>query len=126
MTHEYTLLLGGTVLPGGDLPPCEAVAWADATILAVGTREEVEAVSRGDSRRLSADGAFVVPLGPPLEVGGRADLAVLVIDPRLGDPGPPRAVVRAGGSSTANCPDWPWHCRSARALKYSLRVLTSY
>jgi len=90
------LLLGGTVLPGRDEPPCEAIAWAEATILALGTREEVEAVSRGDSHRLSADGGFVVPLGPPLEVGGPADLAVLARDPRLGDPGPPRAVIRGG------------------------------
>ncbi|TAK02388.1 MAG: hypothetical protein EPO36_02255 [Chloroflexota bacterium] len=96
MTHEYRLLLGGTVLPGPGRPPCEAIAWADATILALGTTEEVEAISRGDSHRLAAAGGFVVPLGPPLEVGAPADLAVLARDPRLGDPGSPRAVVRGG------------------------------
>jgi hypothetical protein len=104
VTHAYTLLLGGTVLPGRGRPPCEAIAWADATILALGTSEEVESISRGDSHRLSADGGFVVPLGPLLEVGGRADLAVVALDPRLGDPGPPRVVVRGGRIVTGPLP----------------------
>ena len=77
MTHEYTLLLGATVLPGPGRPSCEAIAWAANTVLAVGTEAEVRAISRGDSRVLSFPGAFVVPLDAPLEVGGPADLAVV-------------------------------------------------
>ncbi len=100
VTHEYTLLLGATVLPGGDAPACGAVAWAGDTILALGTDAEVRAISRGDSHVLTFPGAFVAPTGSRLEVGGQADLQVLGHDPRLepgaGAAGRPIAVVRAG------------------------------
>jgi hypothetical protein len=96
VTHEYTLLFGATVLPGGALPACEAIAWAHGTVLALGSASEIDAVSRGDSHVLRFDGAFVVPLGEPLEVGGPASLAVLATDPRVGPVGAPVAVFHAG------------------------------
>lgn len=97
MTHEYTLLLGATVLPGGGRPPCEAVAWAAGTVLALGTEAEILAISRGDSQILAFPGAFVVPDGgEPLDTGVPADLLVFEADPRAGDPGEPQAVIRAG------------------------------
>ncbi len=92
MTHEYTLLLGGHVLADAVAPHVQALAWAGDTILALGSDEEIRAISRGDSRMIDLDGAFVVPIGPRdepfwpprgrLEVGGPADLAVLRRDPR--------------------------------------------
>lgn len=107
MTHEYTLLVGATVLPGGAEPACRALAWAAGTILALGTEAEVRAISRGDSHVMALHGRFVVPLGAPLEVGGPADLLVLAADPRSVTPsdgaaggheaGPrPIAVIRGG------------------------------
>ncbi len=86
MTHEYTLLLGATVLPDGRTRACEAIAWASGTILALGTDAEVRAISRGDSQVLRFDGAYVLPIEGPLEVGGPADLLVLEADPRETDP----------------------------------------
>lgn len=93
MTHLYTLLVGGTVIPGGDGPDAAAIAWAQDTILAIGPEGDVRAISRGDSHVVELQGAFVVPLAldvdagwtstGSLEVGGRADLAVLRFDPRL-------------------------------------------
>lgn len=83
MTHEYTLLLDAMVLPGGDQAPCEAIAWAGDTILALGSRDEVAAISRGDSHVLRFPGRYVVPAGGTLEIGGAADLLVLDADPRL-------------------------------------------
>ncbi len=94
MTHEYTLLLGATILPGGDRAPCEAIAWAHGTVLALGTDAEVRAISRGDSHVLGYPGAFVVPLGAVLAVGEPADLAILATDPRT----------RASGTGVARCP----------------------
>jgi predicted amidohydrolase YtcJ len=118
VTHEYTLLVGGTVIPGDGGPDVTAIAWAEDTILAVGTDQEVLAISRGDSHLVDLQGAWVVPLAPDadggrvvaagpggavLEVGGRADLAVLSRDPRLGpvdgaeaQPAPALAVIRGG------------------------------
>ena len=107
MTHEYTLLLGATILPGGDAPACEALAWAAGTILALGSEAEIRAISRGDSGVMAVAGRFVVPLAAPLEVGAPADLVVLETDPRDAHaPGGPRrlAVIRGGhvveGSAT--------------------------
>lgn len=31
MTHEYTILTGGTVIVGGDAPDARAIAWAHDT-----------------------------------------------------------------------------------------------
>jgi len=92
VTHRYTLLVGGTILPGGGQPSCSAIAWAEGIVLALGTDAQVRSASRGDSDFLELHGAFVVPLGaeddprwPPagsLEIGGLADLAILNRDPR--------------------------------------------
>ncbi|MDQ1324127.1 MAG: hypothetical protein QG587_1463, partial [Chloroflexota bacterium] len=93
MTHEYTLLLGGTVITGGSGPDAEAIAWAADTVLALGSEMEVRSISRGDSHVVRIPGRFVVPLAPganltwptdaTLEIGGPADLAVLAGDPRV-------------------------------------------
>ncbi len=93
MTHEYTLLLGGTVMTGRSGPDAAAIAWAADTVLALGTEMEVRSISRGDSHVVRIPGRFVVPLAPGaevawptdavLELGGPADLAVLDGDPRL-------------------------------------------
>ena len=87
MTHEYTLLIGGTVIPGGGEPDVTAIAWAEGTVLALGSDTDVRALSRGDSYVVDLRGAVVVPLGrdpepgwpteATLEIGGRADLAIL-------------------------------------------------
>ncbi len=97
MTHEYTLLTGATILPGGDQAPCEAIAWAQGTVLALGSEAQVRAISRGDSHVIEFRGAFVVPLGEVLEPGGPADLVVLAGDPRdNGSPPDALAVFRRG------------------------------
>jgi hypothetical protein len=85
MTHEYTLLVSGIILPGGDEPACEAVAWAHDTVLAIGRTTEIEAISRGDSRRFDLGGAFAVPwpAGALLATGEPASLDVLDRDPRI-------------------------------------------
>ena len=83
MTHEYTLLLGATVLPGGERPACGALAWAEGTILALGSAEDVRAISRGASHVMTLPGRYVAPLDAPLEVGGPADMVVLATDPRV-------------------------------------------
>ena len=92
MTHRYTLLVRGTVISGGGEPDVSAIAWAEDTVLALGSDDDVRAVSRGDSHVIDLAGACVVPLGDgsegphgldaswtpeaTLEVGGRADLAI--------------------------------------------------
>ena len=111
MTHRYTLLIGGTVLSGRDEPAVSAIAWAADTVIALGSDEDVGRTSRGDSHVVDLGGASVVPLGdgpdarwPPdaiLEVGSRADLAVLENDPRqtiapAGQPLSTLALVRGG------------------------------
>lgn len=99
MTHEYTLLVGATVLPGGDAPACEALAWAAGTILALGSEAEIREISRGDSHVMELRGRFVVPLHGCLELGAPADIAVLEADPREAHgPRDPRrlAVIRGG------------------------------
>lgn len=106
MTHEYTLLVGGVVIPGGTAPDATAIAWAADTVLALGSDEEVLSISRGDSRVVELGGAFVIPLAADgdlrwpteakLEVGGRADLAVLPADPRLTPAVEPLALVLGG------------------------------
>ena len=102
MTHEYTLLVGGRVLPGGSAPEATAIAWAAGTVLMLGSDAEIHAISRGDSHLVELGGAFVVPgdsVGPAgdgvLEIGGPADLDVFDGDPRGGGL-EPVAVVRAG------------------------------
>jgi predicted amidohydrolase YtcJ len=102
VTHEYTILTGGVVLPGGDAPSATAIAWAADTILAIGSDAEVRAISRGDSLFVDLRGTCVAGAGgTDLEVGGPADLVVLDRDPRrIAGPdatGPHAiAVIRAG------------------------------
>ena len=96
MTHLYTILVGGTVIPAREAPPVTAIAWAGDTVIGLGSDAEMRDLSRGDSWFVELAGAAVVPLGDgdavwpvesTLEMGGRADLAVLAHDPRTGDPG---------------------------------------
>ena len=106
MTHLYSLLVGGLVLPGSGHPDATAIAWAEDTILAVGSDQEVRAISRGDSQVLDLGGAIVIALGVDgeprwpadavLEVGGPADMAVLQRDPRDGGPLEVLALIRDG------------------------------
>lgn len=78
VTHEYTLLLGGIVHPGGGAPDATALAYAHDTVLAVGSDEEVRAISRGDSRMVDLGGRIVVPTaGSTLEPGAPATFRVL-------------------------------------------------
>ena len=85
MTHEYTLLVGGTVICGAGQPDATAVAWAMSTVLAVGSDEGVHSISRGDSRVLQLDGAFALAAdGGILEAGADASLDVYAADPRTG------------------------------------------
>lgn len=116
MTHEYTLLLGGTVLAGEDPEPATAIAWAAGTVLALGSDDEIRSISRGDSMFVPLRGAFVVPLGPDadeppwppqgtLEIGAPADMAILAGDPRAsGPPAPVLAVLRGGHAVRGRLP----------------------
>lgn len=94
MTHRYTILSGGTVIPARGEPAVSAIAWAGDTVIALGSDEEVRGLSRGDSWFVDLAGSSVIPLGgvdaawpvdATLEVGGRADLAILAVDPRTDD-----------------------------------------
>ena len=83
VTHEYTILFGGTVIPGGDVPEGSAIAYALDTVLLVGSDDDVRSISRGDSHFIDLHGAFVVPAGEAIEAGGAADFVVLDGDPRV-------------------------------------------
>lgn len=111
MTHRYTLMVGGTILPGADEPVASAIAWAGDTILALGSDAAVGEISRGDSHVIELRGAYVVPVDEDggdtwpgavtLEVGSPASFAIFGEDPRrTGEPGGPRiapmAVIRNG------------------------------
>ncbi len=98
MTHEYTILLGGSVhvtpgrpnagnRPGSSTPApvATAIAWADDTVLAVGSDAAVRAISRGDSRFIELHGAHVVPPDGALEPGAPADFDILTADPTGGN-----------------------------------------
>ena len=130
MTHRYTLLVGGIIIPGGDEPDATAIAWAEGTVIALGSDDDVRGVSRGDSHLVGLDGATVVPLGAgpdarwpvdaTLEVGGRADLVVLRHDPRAGDEPagqdlPVIAVVRGGHVVAGTLPGGTRHGGHAAA-----------
>ena len=122
MTHRYTIMLGGTILPGGDDPAASALAWAGDTLLAIGSDVSVGEISRGDSHVVQLNGSFVVPLAEgsnvlwpsaaTLEVGGPATFAVFDEDPRTtrgpggsGDPKVlPTAVIRSGRLVTGALP----------------------
>jgi predicted amidohydrolase YtcJ len=144
VTHEYTLLVGATVILGDGQPDAQAIAWAAGTILAIGGEDAVRAISRGDSHVVELDSAWVVPLGfaasvgldiqrgpdagagspaeATLEVGGPADLAVLDRDPRIAAVvGPVRtpirvlALVRGGRVVAGELPGGPAHDHSHEA-----------
>ena len=85
VTHEYTLLLGGTIITGGSRPDAAAIAWASDTVLALGSEMEVRSISRGDSHVVEIQGRFVVPLAP----GADVEMAHRC-DPGAGWPGGPR------------------------------------
>jgi len=124
VTHQYTLLIGGTVISGRDEPDVSAIAWAADTVIALGSDDDVRGASRGDSHVIDLKGASVVALGdgpdaqwPPdatLEVGGRADLAVLESDPRRIDAPAGQwlsalALVRCGRVVAGRLPAEPRH-----------------
>ena len=102
MTHRYAILGGGLVIPGRDGPDASAVAWAEDTIIALGSDDDVAGISRGDSHVVDLAGRCVVPLDAGggaswpaearIEVGGSANLAVLESDPRDAAAAPGRAL----------------------------------
>jgi predicted amidohydrolase YtcJ len=115
MTHLYTILVRGIVLPGGAAPAVSAIAWAGDTVIGLGSEDAIRGLSRGDSRFIELDGACVVPVGDgevgwpvdtTLEVGGPANLAILDRDPRHGAAGV-IAVVRGGLVVTGGLPGEP-------------------
>lgn len=102
VTHEYWILVGGTVMRGSGQPDSTAIAWAGDTILALGSDDEVRAISRGDSHVASLSGAVVSPVTSgsdprptpdgALDVGGAASFAILTERP----PSTPEGHVDAG------------------------------
>ena len=125
MSHRYTLSIRGTVISGRDGPDVTAIAWAADTVIALGS-DEVRGTSRGSSHVIDLAGSGVVALWerpdvlwPPdatLEVGGRADLAVLESDPRRMDAPAGQgmsalAVVRGGRVVAGRLPGEP-SCRA--------------
>jgi len=110
VSHLYTLLISGTVISGDGSPDHSAIAWAEGTVLMLGSDADVLGISRGDSYLVDLDGAWVVPIGAApgvtwptdatLEIGGPADLAIVARDPRGfnegGGPVSTLAVVRGG------------------------------
>jgi len=120
VTHQYTILFDAVVIPGGGQPDCSAIAWAEDIVIALGSDEDVRAISRGDSHFVDLRGAFVVPLvehdpawpvEAVLEVGGPADLAVFSTNPRLGGVQSPAdlavqtvAIVRGGRLVSGSLP----------------------
>ena len=111
MTHRYTLLVGGAILPGPGEPAVSAIAWAEGVVLVMGTDEQVRAVSRGDSHVIDLHGAFVVPASGTIEIGDLADLDVRIDDPRAtpGASHPTMARIRGGHvvSGSLNGPPEP-------------------
>jgi hypothetical protein len=105
VTHEYVLATGGVVYgappspagagadvgrvaPGSQRPT--AVAWAADRILALGSDDEVRAISRGDSHMLDLRGRAVTPLpAEPAEAELRLRRAV-----QRGQPFEPDDVLR--------------------------------
>lgn len=98
MTHQYVILTGGTVVRGSDELAATAIAWAEDTIIAIGSDVEVRSISRGDSAFGDLAGALVTPLEAVgrLEVGGPASFEIREGDQGTGDRGPSLAVVRHG------------------------------
>jgi hypothetical protein len=74
MTHEYTILVNGVVeghREAASATPiatataearATAVAYAGGVVLAVGTDDEIRAISRGDSRLIDLEGRHVISL----------------------------------------------------------------
>lgn len=63
VTHEYTILHGGTILSGAaGTPAATAIAYAHGIVLAVGDDASVRSTSRGDSTFVDLEGLVVVPL----------------------------------------------------------------
>jgi predicted amidohydrolase YtcJ len=110
VTHQYTLLVGGVVIPGDGQPDCSAIAWAQDMVIALGSDDAVMAISRGDSTLIDLAGAVVVPVSEgTLEAGGPADLELLDGDPRAGR-AQTLAVVRDGHVVSGALPPpitWP-------------------
>jgi hypothetical protein len=100
MTHLYTLLTGGRIDRGPDLPEATALVIAADTVLLVGTDAEAAAISRGDSMAVDLCGAVVVGI-EPLVVGGPADFDVLL------ESGV--ACVRGGRLERGGLPGWHDH-----------------
>jgi predicted amidohydrolase YtcJ len=86
VTHEYTILHGGTVIPGDGSSDGTAIAWAEGVVIAVGDDAGILGISRGDSAFVHLQGAAVAAAdaGASLGIGDAADLVILSADPRRG------------------------------------------